>query len=137
MTTPDEPTAKPALPEPIPVFSHGPWLFQETGQSFTGAELDAACFAKYRAAITNPYGSAARVTLQERINQLVQQHGSLRAVARVTEIDAGYLSRLRSGEKARPESAKLRRLGLRRVIAYELIGEQGAAATAGAQGEGA
>lgn len=51
MTTPDEPTAKPALPEPIPVFSHGPWLFQETGQSFTGAELDAACFAKYRAAI--------------------------------------------------------------------------------------
>lgn len=61
------------------------------------------------------------MTLQERIDQLVQQHGSLRAVARVTEIDAGYLSRLRSGEKARPENAKLRRLGLRRVVTYELL----------------
>jgi hypothetical protein len=42
------------------------------------------------------------MTLQERIEQLVERHGSLRAVARVTEIDAGYLSRLRSGEKANP-----------------------------------
>jgi hypothetical protein len=60
------------------------------------------------------------MTLQERIDQLVAQHGSLRAVARVTEIDAGYLSRLRSGEKTEPQEAKLRRLGLRRVVSYEL-----------------
>lgn len=61
------------------------------------------------------------MTLQERIDELVQQHGSLRAVARVTEIDAGYLSRLRTGEKANPEKDKLRRLGLRRVVSYERI----------------
>lgn len=61
------------------------------------------------------------VTLAERIGQLVAQHGSLRAVARVTEIDVSYLSRLRSGEKARPENAKLRRLGLKRVMTYELL----------------
>jgi hypothetical protein len=61
------------------------------------------------------------MTLQERIEQLVERHGSLRAVSRVTEIDAGYLSRLRSGEKANPEKDKLRRLGVRRVVTYELI----------------
>lgn len=74
------------------------------------------------------------MTLQERINELVQQHGSLRAVARVTEIDVGYLSRLRSGEKARPEVDKLRRLGLRRVVSYELLKTQNAAGNRPAEG---
>jgi hypothetical protein len=60
------------------------------------------------------------MTLQERIDQLVELHGSLRAAARVTMIDPGYLSRLRSGEKARPEKLILARLGLRRVVTYEL-----------------
>jgi hypothetical protein len=54
------------------------------------------------------------MTLAERIDQLVSQHGSLRAVARVTEIDCGYLSRLRDGEKVNPSADYLRRLGLRR-----------------------
>ena len=58
------------------------------------------------------------MTLQDRINELVAQHGSLRAVARATEIDAGYLSRLRTGEKVNPEADKLIRLGLRRVVNY-------------------
>lgn len=61
------------------------------------------------------------MTLQERIDELVAQHGSLRAVSRVTEIDAGYLSRLRAGEKANPEKDKLRRLGLRRVVTFERL----------------
>lgn len=61
------------------------------------------------------------MTLQDRINELVAQHGSLRAAARVTEIDAGYLSRLRAGEKANPDKDKLRRLGLRRVVTFELL----------------
>ena len=64
------------------------------------------------------------MTLQERINDLVRQHGSLRAVARVTEIDAGYLSRLRAGEKVNPEAAKLRRLGLKRVVTYVLLAKE-------------
>lgn len=61
------------------------------------------------------------MTLQDRIDELVAQHGSLRAVARVTDIDAGYLSRLRTGEKVNPEKDKLRRLGLRRVVTFERI----------------
>lgn len=61
------------------------------------------------------------MTLQDRIDELVAQHGSLRAVARVTEIDVGYLSRLRTGYKANPEKDKLRRLGLRRVVTFERL----------------
>lgn len=61
--------------------------------------------------------------LKERINQLVLQHGSLRAVARVSGIDVGYLSRLRSGAKANPPIHIFRRLGLRRVVTYELLSQ--------------
>ena len=61
------------------------------------------------------------MTLQDRIDELVAQHGSLRAVARVTEIDVGYLSRLRAYANVNPSRDKLRRLGLRRVVAYERI----------------
>jgi len=57
--------------------------------------------------------------LQERIAELAEQHGSLRAAARVLECDAGYLSRLQSGEKDNPEDWLLRRMGLRRVVTYE------------------
>jgi transcriptional regulator with XRE-family HTH domain len=60
--------------------------------------------------------------LSERVDELIRQHGSLRAVARVTEIDAGYLSRLCAGEKVNPSAPVLRRLGLRRVVTYERIG---------------
>ena len=61
------------------------------------------------------------MTLKERIDHLVVKHGSLRAVSRVTGIDVGYLSRLHSGEKAAPEKAILGKIGLRRVVTYELI----------------
>ena len=57
--------------------------------------------------------------LQVRIAELIKQHGSLRAAARVLECDAGYLSRLRSGEKDTPEDWLLRRMKLRRVVTYE------------------
>lgn len=33
---------------PLKIFSHGPWIFKETGQEFTGSELDAEAFVKYR-----------------------------------------------------------------------------------------
>lgn len=69
-------------------------------------------------------------TLQERIDELVTRHGSLRAVARVTMIDAGYLSRLRTGEKVNPEKGTLKRLGLRRVVSYERIGSPRSTANA-------
>lgn len=60
------------------------------------------------------------MTLQERIDDLIAQHGSLRAAARVIQIDPGYLSRLASGEKRDPGERTLRRMGLRKVTTYEL-----------------
>lgn len=37
------------LPDaPLSVFSKGPWTFKETGQNFSGAELDEAAFVAYR-----------------------------------------------------------------------------------------
>ncbi len=61
------------------------------------------------------------VTLKERIEELVEQHGSLRAAARVIEIDAGYLCRLANGEKVRPGKDFLRKMGIRSVLTYERI----------------
>lgn len=65
------------------------------------------------------------MTLQERIEQLVAKHGSLRAVSRVAEIDIAYLWRLRNGEKVNPGVDKLRRLGVKRVVSYELLRGEG------------
>ena len=61
------------------------------------------------------------MTLAERIGQLIEKYGSLRAAARVVEIDSSYLLRLGSGEKVNPSTATLRRLGLHKVVVYELI----------------
>lgn len=42
--------AAPAQPvaKPLKVFSKGPWTFRETGQDFSGADLDEAAFVAYR-----------------------------------------------------------------------------------------
>lgn len=56
--------------------------------------------------------------LRGRIQELAKQHGSLRAAARVLQIDHGYLSRLQDGEKTEPSDDVLRKLGLRRVVTY-------------------
>lgn len=59
--------------------------------------------------------------LGDRILELEKQHGSLRAAARALGCDAGYLSRLRDGEKDNPSAILLKRMGLKRVVAYERI----------------
>lgn len=59
------------------------------------------------------------MTLQQRVIELIRQHGGLRAAARATRIDSAYLSRLRSGEKVRPSYATLRKLGLTMVVTYQ------------------
>ena len=69
--------------------------------------------------------------LGDRISELEKQHGSLRAAAKVLGCDAGYLSRLRSGEKENPSAILLKRMGLRRVIAYERIKSPNAEITGG------
>jgi len=47
-----------------------------------------------------------------------EKHGSLRAAARALGIDAGYLSRLKKGEKVNPSEEVLAALGLERMTMY-------------------
>ena len=58
-------------------------------------------------------------TLAERIAELTERHGSLRAASRVIGVDASYLSRLASGEKEHPLKPILDKLGLRQVVSYK------------------
>ena len=58
------------------------------------------------------------ITIADRVLELVDQHGSLRAAARVLKIDHAYLSRLSSGEKVRPSAEVLRKIGLIQVVTY-------------------
>lgn len=60
------------------------------------------------------------MTLAERIEKLIEQHGSLRAAGRAIQIDPAYLSKLASGGKIAPSKTTLRRLGLNAVTTYEL-----------------
>lgn len=57
----------------------------------------------------------------DQIGQLIHRHGSLRKTARVLEISPAYLSRLFSGEKDEPSYLLLRKMGLRKIVRYELI----------------
>lgn len=61
--------------------------------------------------------------LDKRIRELIAKHGTLRAVARHTGIDVGYLSRLERREKTEPSDEMLARLGLRRVVTYRRVKE--------------
>jgi hypothetical protein len=61
------------------------------------------------------------MTLAERIAELAEQHGGLRAAARVLGYDPGYLSRLADGTKSEPGKTLLRRMGLRKIVTYERV----------------
>ena len=79
-------------------------------------------YFSYRLEFTIVSTMTKRTTLAERINKLVERHGSLRNVAKITETEPAYLSRLRSGKKMWPSETVLKRLGLKRVsvmIEYE------------------
>jgi len=56
------------------------------------------------------------MTLKQRIEELIAQHGSLRAVGRVLTIDPGYLLRLSTGEKDQPSERVLKKLKLRQIV---------------------
>jgi hypothetical protein len=58
------------------------------------------------------------MTLADRLDELIEQHGGLRAAGRALEIDPAYLHRLYVGEKDAPSANVLRKLGLRRVVSY-------------------
>lgn len=59
--------------------------------------------------------------LRDRIIELERKHGSLRAAARVLQIDPAYLLRLRDGEKTNPSATTLRKLKLKKVVAIVRI----------------
>jgi hypothetical protein len=61
-----------------------------------------------------------KTTLADRVCQLCDFYGGLRAAARATGIDAAYLSRLRDGQKVEPSAETLDKLGLKKVVIYEL-----------------
>jgi hypothetical protein len=61
------------------------------------------------------------ISLAARIDELLHQFGSLRAAAKATRIDTAYLSRLQSGIKTNPSEDTLQKLGLRRVVMYEVV----------------
>lgn len=64
------------------------------------------------------------MNLSERIQMLIDKHGSHRAAARVLRVDDAYLWRLYVGEKCNPSNKMLRKLGLRRITTYELVRRQ-------------
>lgn len=56
--------------------------------------------------------------VQKAVARAVAKHGTLRAAARVFQVDPGYLQRLLTGEKDAPGDPLLRKLGLRKVVTY-------------------
>lgn len=58
------------------------------------------------------------VTIGQRTEELILQHGGYRAAARVLQIDPAYFWRLHAGEKSNPTDAMLRKLGLKKVTLY-------------------
>ena len=60
-------------------------------------------------------------TLAERVDELIEQHGSIRKAARALEVDHAHLFRIKKGEK-QPSDDLLRRMGLRRHVYYTRTG---------------
>lgn len=58
-------------------------------------------------------------SLKERIDYLVLRFGSLRMTATAVNLDVGYLSRLRAGEKTEPSEETLLKLGLTKIVRYQ------------------
>lgn len=63
------------------------------------------------------------MTLQDRISELIAQHGSHDAAAAVLKVAPRYLELLAAGKVSQPDALLLRRMGLRQVVSYERIGE--------------
>lgn len=87
--------------EPVTVFSRGPWLFEETGQRFTGAELDAEAFAKYRAAL-----AAQAEKHAEELDALKSDIAD--ALKTISEYEQAADVEARMGDEARAEAIALR-----------------------------
>jgi hypothetical protein len=54
--------------------------------------------------------------IKRRIDELVDRHGSLRAVGLVLGIDHAYLYRLSTGDKVNPSERVLKKLKLKKIV---------------------
>jgi transcriptional regulator with XRE-family HTH domain len=60
-------------------------------------------------------------TLDDAVSEIVRKHGGVRAAARATGVDKGFISRLMSGKRTAPSDETLKALGLRPVALYEVL----------------
>ena len=61
--------------------------------------------------------------IQTRVYELIKEYGGLRRAARLLDIDPAYLWRLSRGKKRNPSGYILAKLGLKKMITYELVKE--------------
>jgi len=61
-----------------------------------------------------------KVTLQQLVGLTIAKHGGFLKAAAATGIDAGYLSRLHTGNKTRPSANAIKRLGAQEIVMYEI-----------------
>lgn len=64
------------------------------------------------------------MNIKERVDALLSLQGSLRAVEKITGVNYAYLHRLSSGEKINPSDLTLRKLGLKKIVTYEIEGKK-------------
>lgn len=60
----------------------------------------------------------ASVTIKQRADELIKQHGGVRRAALAIGVDGAYFSRLLSGENKDPSLWVLRKMGIERVVTY-------------------
>lgn len=75
-----------------------------------------ALFRREKTADGNPVDHSLPIAMA--IEAAEEERGSLRAAAKAIGVDAGYLSRLKSGEKLNPGDDVLSALGLERITMY-------------------
>jgi transcriptional regulator with XRE-family HTH domain len=61
-------------------------------------------------------------SLRSAVGDYIALHGGVREASRASGLDAGYLSRLWSGEKANPSTKTLEILKIKRTVSYEFTG---------------
>lgn len=66
------------------------------------------------------------LTLAEALQNVVDQHGGIRAAARETGVDKAFISRLLRGLKTAPSNETLNKLGLEAVPLYVVKRHSGA-----------
>lgn len=66
---------------------------------------------------------ARYITLTNRIQELIIEHGGLRAAGRALDVNPSYLKRLKDGERFNPSDSLLRRMDLISEVKYKRIGD--------------